>query len=82
MASFLEFRQSREAAAFIQFLETRHNAGFVQAMPGIEIVNCQCIDPIDAETLKAVLVGAHDAIAGVVEPQVKGQTSFPALQPA
>ena len=34
VASFLEFRQSREAAAFIQFLETRHNAGFVQAMPG------------------------------------------------
>ena len=46
-------------------------------MPPVEIVDDQDVDPRHAEALEAVLIGAHDAVIGVVPFDIEGEAAGP-----
>ena len=46
---------------------------------GIDVVDEEDVDAVEAEALEAVLVGAHGAVIGVVEPRLEGERLRPRI---
>ncbi len=49
----------------------------VAEKPSVEIVDDQCVNGRNAQPLQGLLVGAHDAVVGIVEHGLEGEPANP-----
>ena len=75
--AFAQFRE-RFPSARLELREIGAERRFV-VVPGVEVMNQQDVDPIDSESLQAVLEGAHHAVVAVVEDSLKLEAAAPLI---